>query len=123
MAVGATFGALNVMYSAVSTRTREIATLRALGFGALPVAVSVLVEAMILALLGGIVGIVIAFLLFHGSTFTTGQLASISTVLRVSPEIAALGLTWGIVMGFLGGLLPAVRAVRMKIVDGLRSEA
>ncbi len=123
MAVGAVFGALNVMYMAVSSRTREIATLRALGFGAWSVAGSVLVEALVLACLGALVGLLITTFLFQGSTFTTGQLASVSTVLRVSPEIATLGLTWGLVMGLLGGLLPAIRAVRMKIVDGLRSEA
>ncbi len=123
MAVGAVFGALNVMYMAVSSRTREIATLRALGFGAWSVAGSVLVEALVLACLGALVGLLITTFLFQGSTFTTGQLASVSTVLRVSPEIATLGLTWGVVMGLLGGLLPAIRAVRMKIVDGLRSEA
>ncbi len=76
-----------------------------------------------LAFLGALKGLLITTFLFQGSTFTTGQLASVSAVLRVSPEIAALGLSWGIAMGLLGGLLPAVRAVRMKIVDGLRSEA
>ena len=123
MAIGAVFGALNVMYMAVSSRTREIATLRALGFGAWTVAGSVLVEALVLACLGAVIGLLITTVLFQGSTFTTGQLASVSTVLRVSPEIATLGLAWGVAMGLLGGLLPAVRAVRMKIVDGLRSEA
>ena len=86
------------------------------------VGVSVLIEAMVLALIGAGVGLLITTLLFQGSTFTTGQLASISTVLRVSPEVATLGLLWGCAMGFIGGLLPAVRAVRMRIVDGLRSE-
>ena len=123
MAIGAVFGALNVMYMAVSSRTREIATLRALGFGGWSVAGSVLVEALVLACLGALIGLLITTFLFQGSTFTTGQLASVSTVLRVSPEIATLGLTWGVAMGLLGGLLPAVRAVRMNIVDGLRSEA
>ena len=123
MAIGAVFGALNVMYMAVSSRTREIATLRALGFGAWTVAGSVLVEALVLACLGAVIGLLITTVLFQGSTFTTGQLASVSTVLRVSPEITTLGLAWGVAMGLLGGLLPAVRAVRMKIVDGLRSEA
>ena len=122
MAIGAVFGALNVMYMAVSARTREIATLRALGFGGMAVGVSVLIEAMVLAVIGAGVGLLITTLLFQGSTFTTGQLASISTVLRVSPEVATLGLLWGCAMGFIGGLLPAVRAVRMRIVDGLRSE-
>ena len=122
MAIGAVFGALNVMFMAVSSRTREIATLRALGFGAVPVAVSVLVEAVVLAVIGAAIGLLVTMILFQGSTFTTGQLASISTVLRVSPEIAFLGLAWGCVMGFAGGLFPAIRAVRMSIVDGLRSE-
>ena len=122
MGIGAFFGALNVMYMAVSNRTREIATLRALGFSGLPVAFSVLVEAMLLAILGALVGLLITMFLFQGSTFTTGQLASISTVLRVTPEIAVMGVTWGCVIGFVGGLFPAIRAVRASIVDGLRSE-
>lgn len=122
MAIGATFGALNVMYSAVSARTREIATLRALGFGPLPVAISVLIESMVLALLGGIIGLAICFALFQGTVFTSGPITSLSTVLRVTPEIAVLGLTWGSVIGFIGGLIPAIGAIRLNIVDGLRSE-
>ncbi len=120
MAIGATFGALNVMYTAVSTRTKEIATLRALGFGALPVAISVLVEAMVLALIGGVLGLVITALLFQGATFTTGTITAISTVMRVTPDLALIGLAWGAAIGFVGGLIPAVGAVRTSIVDGLR---
>ena len=123
MAVGATFGALNVMYSAVSARTREIATLRALGFGPLAVATSVLLEAMALAIIGGGVGIVISIALFEGSTFTTGALTSLSTVLTVTPGIAVTGLAWGCSIGFIGGLIPAIAAIRRNIAEGLRAEA
>ena len=120
MAVGATFGALNVMYTAVSTRTREIATLRALGFGPLAVAISVLVEAMVLAMVGGAVGLIVTAILFHGSTFTTGTVSSISTVMQVTPELMGIGFTWGAIMGLLGGLIPSIGAARHSIVDGLR---
>ncbi|NKC00777.1 MAG: FtsX-like permease family protein [Pseudomonadales bacterium] len=122
MAVGAVFGALNVMYSAVSARTREIATLRALGFGRFPVIASVLVEAMCLALIGGALGVLVATILYQGSTFTSGNLTTISTIIQVTPEIATTGLVWGLVIGFIGGLTPAIGAARMNIVDGLRSD-
>jgi putative ABC transport system permease protein len=121
MAVGALFGALNTMYSAVSTRTVEIATLRAIGFGALPVVVSVLVEALALALIGALVGGSIAWLLFNGSAFSTGgALGQIALRLHVGPSLIAIGILWAAVIGLLGGLFPAVRAGRMSVADSLR---
>ena len=125
MAVGAIFGALNTMYSAVSIRAREIATLRALGFAALPVVISVMVEALALALAGGIAGASGAYLAFNGYTASTLNQASFSQVafdFAVTPELMSLGVTWAIVLGFIGGLLPAVQAARMPIVQVLRGE-
>ncbi len=121
MAVGALFGALNTMYSAVSTRTVEIATLRAIGFGALPVVVSVLVEALALALIGAAAGGAIAWLLFNGNAFSTGgTLGQIALRLHVGASLIAIGILWAAVIGLLGGLFPAIRAARMSVADSLR---
>ncbi len=125
MAVGAIFGALNTMYSAVSVRAREIATLRALGFAALPVVVSVMIEALALAVAGGIVGAGSAYLLFNGYTASTLNQSSFSQVafdFAVTPELMTLGVTWALALGFVGGLLPALQAARMPIVQVLRGE-
>ncbi len=121
MAVGALFGALNTMYSAVSTRTVEIATLRAIGFGALPVVVSVLVEALALALIGAAVGGAIAWLLFNGNAFSTGgTLGQIALRLHVGASLIAIGVAWAAAIGLLGGLFPAIRAARTSVADALR---
>jgi len=121
MAVGALFGALNTMYSAVSNRTVEIATLRAIGFGAVPVVVSVLVEALALALIGAAVGGAIAWLLFNGNAFSTGgALGQIALRLHVGASLIGVGIVWATVIGLLGGLFPAIRAARMSITDSLR---
>jgi len=123
MAVGAVFAALNTMYSAVSTRTVEIATLRALGFRGVPVVVSVMIEALVLALLGGLLGAGLAYVGFNGMTVSTLNQASFSQVafdFAVTGELIALGLIWAVVLGAVGGLFPAVRAARLPITAALR---
>jgi putative ABC transport system permease protein len=123
MGIGAVFGALNTMYAAVATRTREIATLRALGFGALPVVSSVLTEAMFLALVGGIVGAVVAYAGFNGfqtSTMNWQSFSQVAFAFAVTPSLVARGVVYALVMGFLGGFFPAVRAARMPITAALR---
>lgn len=123
MAVGATFGALNTMYSAVAARTREIATLRALGFQGGPVLVSIMAESMLLALVGGLVGGGLAWLVADGYQTATMNWQSFSQVafsLRVTPKLLAGGIGYALAMGFLGGIFPAVNAVRAPIVAGLR---
>lgn len=121
MATGALFGAMNTMYSAVSTRTVEIATLRALGFGPLPVVVSVLIEALALALVGAMAGLGLAWLLFNGDEFSTGgALGRVAMQLDVGPPQFAIGMVWACSVGFLGGLFPALRAARLPVAAGLR---
>ena len=125
MAIGALFAALNTMYSAVATRTVEIATLRALGFGNVPVVVSVMIEAMALALLGGLAGAAIAYLAFNGFTASTLNNASFSQIafdFAVTPELMRTGLSWALVLGAIGGLFPAVRAAWLPITAALRGE-
>lgn len=125
MAIGAVFAALNTMYSAVSSRTVEIATLRALGFGALPVVVSVIIEALALALFGGLLGAAVVYLLFDGYTASTLNNASFSQVafdFAVTPGLLKTGVIWALGLGFLGGLFPAVRAARLPITTALRGE-
>jgi putative ABC transport system permease protein len=118
MAIGAMFGALKIMYAAVSARTREIGTLRALGFGALPVAVSVMSEALLLALAGALIGSAIAWLLFNGS-----QKAYFGIIfdLKVTPGLVGLGIAWALAVALLGGLLPSIRAARLPVVEALRA--
>jgi putative ABC transport system permease protein len=123
MAFGALFGALNTMYSAVATRRVEIATLRAIGFSGLPVVVSVLAEAVALALLGGLVGAAVSYLLFNGMTVSTlGQnFTQIAFSFAVTPDLLVRGLLWSVAIGLFGGLFPAVRAARLPIVVALRA--
>jgi putative ABC transport system permease protein len=123
MAVGAVFGALNTMYAAVATRAREIATLRAIGFRGIPVVVSVLIETMLLALLGGVLGAGIAWAVFDNFTASTLSPTSFSQVVFAFSVTRALiwsGLTWALAIGFVGGLFPAVRAARIPVTEGLR---
>jgi putative ABC transport system permease protein len=123
MGIGAVFGAVNTMYSAVAARTREIATLRALGFGAVPVVVSVLVESLALAAVGGVVGGVIAYLGFNGfetSTINWQSFSQIGFAFAVTPALIVSGVFYALVMGLLGGFLPAIRAARLPIVAALR---
>ena len=123
MGLGAIFGAVNTMYSAVAGRTREIATLRALGFGAMPVVMSVLAEAVLLALVGGTIGGLLAWAAFDGYQTATMNWQSFSQVafaFRVTPALLGQGLFYAVIMGFIGGLLPAIRAARLPVVTALR---
>ena len=125
MAIGAVFAALNTMYTAVSLRTVEIATLRALGFGSVPVVISVMIEALALALVGGVLGAAIVYFVMDGNSASTLNNASFSQVAfewQVTPELLSLGVTWAIVLGLIGGLFPAVRAARLPITTALRGE-
>lgn len=123
MAIGALFGALNTMYSAVATRRVEIATLRAIGFGGGPVVVSVLTEAVALALAGGLVGAAVSYAMFNGMTVSTlGQnFTQVAFSFAVTPDLLARGLAWSVLIGLFGGLFPAVRAARLPIVVALRA--
>jgi len=123
MGAGAVFGAVNTMYSAVAARTREIATLRALGFGAAPVVVAVLVESTLIALVGGVSGGVAAQLAFDGyrtSTLNWSSFSQVTFAFDVTPRLLVLGIVWAIGMGLLGGILPALRAARLPVVNALR---
>ena len=123
MGVGAVFGALNTMYSAVATRTREIATLRALGFGGLPVAVSVVTEALLLGLLGGVLGAAIAYLAFDGfqtSTLNYSSFSQVSFAFAVTPALIASGTAYALLLGLIGGVFPAIKAARQSVIVGLR---
>lgn len=122
MALGALFAALNTMYSAVSARAVEIATLRAIGFGAGGVVVSVLVESLVLALVGAIIGAAVAWLLFGGSTVSLGgQTGSLVFKMHVTPALLGTGVGWACIVGFFGGLFPAVRAARIPVARALRA--
>jgi putative ABC transport system permease protein len=123
MGLGAIFGAINTMYSAVAGRTREIATLRALGFGRSPVVVSVLVESLLLSLVGGAIGGLLAWAAFDGYQTATMNWQSFSQVafaFAVTPQLLAQGLTYAALMGLLGGMFPAIRAARLPVVTALR---
>ena len=122
MAIGALFGALNTMYSAVSARTAEIGTLRAIGFGSAPVVASVMAEAMALSLVGGSLGAGIAYALFNGYSVSTlgGNFTQIAFNFAVTPALVLQGLVWALVIGFLGGLFPSVRAARLPVTEALR---
>jgi putative ABC transport system permease protein len=118
MAIGALFGCLNTMYAAVSTRGREIATLRALGYGAFPVAVSVILEAVTLAVVGALIGAAVAWALNDSHQAVWGQNIF---HLRVSPAEIGLGVSWAVVVALLGGMLPSIRAARRPVVEALRA--
>ena len=123
MAVGAVFGALNTMYSAVAARTREIATLRALGFGSGAVVVSLMLESLLLALAGGALGgglAYFAFNNFHTSTMNFQSFSQVTFAFQVTPRLLTQGIIWAAVIGLVGGLFPAVRAARLPIVAALR---
>ena len=122
MAIGAIFGALNSMYAAVATRAREIATLRAIGFRSPPVIVSVMLETMLLALMGGLLGAFIAWLLFNNYSVSTlgSNFSQVVFQFSVSPTLLWTGVKWALAIGFVGGLLPAVRAARLPVTTALR---
>ena len=124
MAIGAVFAALNTMYSAVSTRLVEIGTLRALGFKGTTVLLALLIEALLLATIGGLLGGAIAYLLFNGYTVSTLAGASFSQTafaFAVTGEIIQQGLTLALFVGFIGGVFPAWNAARRDITEALRS--
>jgi putative ABC transport system permease protein len=124
MAIGAIFGALNTMYSAVSTRSQEIATLRAIGFGPTSVVISVFVEALLLAFVGGAIGAFIAWILFNGYSVNSvggGFGGQLIFDLAVTPGLVALGIIWACAIGVIGGLFPAIRAARLPVATALRA--
>ncbi len=118
MAVGAVFGALTTMYLAVDVRAREIATLRAIGFGAMAVVASVMVEALALAIPGALLGIAIAWLLFNDHAISTG---GVSFALAITPSLVETGIVWALAIGFIGGLAPSIRAARLPVATALRA--
>jgi putative ABC transport system permease protein len=123
MAIGAIFGAINTMYTSVSTRTREIATLRAIGFGSLPVAISTLVESILLSVIGGLIGAIIVYLLFNGYTVSTLNFSSFSQVVfdfAVTKDLIVQGIWFAVIIGFIGGFFPAIRAANLPIATALR---
>ena len=122
MGIGAVFGAMNTMYAIVAQRTREIGTLRALGFSRFSILLSFVLESVLLALIGGLLGCLVAFAM-NGYTAGTGQTQSFSEMafaFRITPGVLITGLVFAVIMGFIGGLLPAFRAARMPITRALR---
>jgi putative ABC transport system permease protein len=122
MGLGAVFGALNTMYSAVSERSREIATIRALGFGAAPIVISFVVEGLLIALVGGVIGC-LAVLPVNGLTTSTLNFQTFSHMafaFQITPALLGLGLLFAVVMGLAGGVPPAIRAARMPVTVALR---
>jgi len=123
MAIGAVFAALNTMYNSVSARTREIATLRALGFGSGAVIVAVLLESLAIALVGGTIGAAVAYLAFNGfhtATVNWQTFSQVTFAFDVTPQLLIQGIVWATAIGLVGGLLPALRAARLPIADALR---
>lgn len=123
MGIGAVFGAILTMYTAVATRAREIATLRALGFNTIAVLISVLAESLALAAAGGLMGGLAAYVVFNGyqtSTINFQTFSQVAFAFRVTPALLAMGLVYALLMGLIGGLLPAIRAARLPISSALR---
>ena len=123
MGIGAVFGAILTMYTAVATRAREIATLRALGFDATSVVTSVLAESLVLGAIGGVLGAAVAYVGFNGyetSTMNFQTFSQVAFAFRVTPGLVAAGLIYSLVIGLVGGLLPAIRAARLPIPSALR---
>ncbi len=123
MGLGAVFGALNTMYSAVSERSREIAVLRAIGFGGGAIVLSFFVESLIIAFVGGLVGCV-AVLPVNG--LTTGTMnwqtfSHLAFAFRITPDLLTMGMVFALIMGALGGLPPAIRAARANVAHTLRA--
>ena len=123
MGIGAVFGAILTMYTAVATRSREIATLRALGFNTTSVLVSILAESLVLGAIGGAIGGAAAYLAFNGyqtSTMNFQTFSQVAFAFRVTPQLLGLGLVYALAMGLIGGLFPAIRAARLPIPTALR---
>ena len=124
MAIGAVFAALNTMYSAVSTRLVEIGTLRALGFKGTTVLLALMIEALLLAMIGGLSGAAIAYVLFNGYTVSTlagGSFSQTAFAFAVTADVVQQGLTLALFVGLIGGLFPAWNAARRDITEALRS--
>jgi putative ABC transport system permease protein len=123
MGIGAVFGAILTMYTAVSTRSREIATLRALGFNSGSVVISVMAESLTLGLIGGLIGGAGAYFGFNGyqtSTINFQTFSQVAFAFRVTPELLTTGLIYALLLGLIGGLFPAIRAARLPIPTALR---
>jgi putative ABC transport system permease protein len=123
MGLAAIFAAVNTMFNAVASRVREIATLRAMGFGATPVVISVLFEAVLLGAAGGLLGGVLAFIFQNGmqsSTMNFQTFSQITYAFTVTPQLMVTGIIYGLVLTFIAGVLPGIRAARMPITSGLR---
>jgi putative ABC transport system permease protein len=118
MAIGATLGAVNSLYSIVDSRRREIATLRAIGFAAAPVGAAILCESIALALPGAVLGVILAWALFQRMSVSP---FGFSFLLDVTPRLAVIGVLWALAMGLIGGLLPALRATRVPVTTALRA--
>jgi len=123
MAIGAVFGALNSMYAAVAARAREMGTLRAIGFGGLPVVVAILLETLLLALAGGVLGGILSWLVFNGYSASTmgSNFSTIVFAFDVNPALLWTGLKWALGIGMVGGLFPALRAAKVPITTALRA--
>lgn len=123
MALGAIFAALNTMYAAVAARSREIATLRAIGFGGFAVLVSVMIESLVLSFIGGALGALLAYVLFNGISVSTlgANFTQVVFAFKVTFGLVLSGLVIAVAIGFIGGLLPAIRAARMQVTDALRA--
>lgn len=123
MGIGAVFGALNTMYSAVAARTREIATLRALGFGGGPIVISIMLESLVLALMGGVLGGGAAYWVFNGfeaATMNWQSFTQVAFAFQVTPSLLLKGILYATLIGLVGGLFPALRAARMPVAQALR---
>jgi putative ABC transport system permease protein len=118
MAVGAVFGAVNTMYSAVDARAREIATLRAIGFGGTAVVISVMVESLLLAIPGALIGVAVAWILFNGRAVSS---LGLTFPLAVTPGLLGLAIVWALVIGLIGGLAPSIRAANLPVATALRA--
>jgi putative ABC transport system permease protein len=118
MAIGATVGTVNIMYMIVDQRRREMATLRAIGFGSFPIIVAVLLESLLIAVPGAVLGAAVAWILFNGHHVTP---VGFSIDLRVTADVMALGVGWALAMGLIGGLSPALRAARVPVAEALRA--
>ncbi len=118
MAIAATLGAVNSLYAIVDSRRREFATLRAIGFGSGPIVISVLVESIVLAFPGALLGGALAWILFNGLSASP---FGYSFQLSVTPTLAMFGILWALGMGLVGGLLPALRAARIPVTTALRT--